>query len=293
VVRKRFENTKNFKPDNPVSRYLTQVLRILNRYQPVYNFPPPIARLFYLTVADMKKNRDNDTFKIFDGCAGWAGRFVGCLAAFSQPELRDKIVTFHCTDVNSSTHDRFDKLYRLWNEYMDSNLKNFIFYKSLIPVEDIMSDPIISGMSGQYDMVFTSSPYYHKEVYSQDPMQSCNRYQSYVDWSYGFLQGLIRNSALLLKSGGELWLNIADVRNNNTSAKGLFYPLERDTIYFAEKYGFEFKTVYKIISPIMPGMSRTVEDTKNPEPYHSIVYQGMKKKWEPVFRFVKLDDNIR
>jgi hypothetical protein len=288
VVRNHFCESNNINPNKKISRYLLQALRILNRYQPVYNFPPPIARLIYQTVANQDQFKENKTFKIYDGCAGWAGRFVGALSLYAQPEMQGKKVFYHCNDVNSLVHERFDMVYKFWEHNVNPDLQNFEFYKSLIPAEDILEDPVISKMVGKYDLSFSSPPYYAKEEYSYDKDQSFIKYRNYIDWSYGFLRGYIKNSSILLKTGGEMWINIADVKNNEHPAKGRYHPIERDCLYFAEKFGFKLIRVYKIISPIMPGMSRTVEDTKNPQPYHWVVVEGKKKKYEPLFRFVKI-----
>jgi len=63
----------------------------------------------------------------------------------------------------------------------------------------------------QYDVVFTSPPYYTKEWYGDDDCISHNRYSTYDEWRVKFLERLITKSAGLLVSGGYLVLNIADV----------------------------------------------------------------------------------
>jgi hypothetical protein len=290
VVRKQFPESTTINFNHKISKYLLQALRILNRYQPVYNFPPPIARFIYQTAARDCGFKDSDTFKIIDLCAGWSGRFVGALSFYAQPEIHGKKVIYHCTDVNSKVHDRFQRVYKFWEHNINPDLENFEFYKSLVPAENILDDPFFADRVGQYDVSFSSPPYYAKEEYSYDLDQSFIKYNSYVEWSYGFLQGYIKNCSILLKDGGEMWINLADTKNCERPAKGLYHPIERDCLYFAEKHGFKLIREYKIISPIMPGMSRTVGDTKNPEPYHSLVYDGKKKKYEPLFRFKKLNN---
>jgi DNA modification methylase len=70
------------------------------------------------------------------------------------------------------------------------------------------------------DLVFTSPPYFDKERYGHDTLQSYIQFRSYDDWLQGFLRDAILQTFRLLKAGGFLVLNVADSRR---------FPLAADT----------------------------------------------------------------
>src|SRR5947209_17173336 len=70
------------------------------------------------------------------------------------------------------------------------------------------------------DLVFTSPPYFDKERYGDDALQSYVQFPSYRDWLEGFLQPAITQSFRVLKKGGVLALNVSDTRR---------FPLAADT----------------------------------------------------------------
>jgi len=61
-------------------------------------------------------------------------------------------------------------------------------------------------------LVFTSPPYFGKEIYSTDSTQSSARYGDYDSWRERFLEVLIVKSFDALRPDGILALNIANVK---------------------------------------------------------------------------------
>ena len=87
-----------------------------------------------------------------------------------------------------------------------------------------------------YDFVFTSTPYFIKEHYSDDEEESCNRYEKYEEWRNGFLKPFVEKSFKCLKNGGVFAVNIDDVIINHKK-----YGLCDDLKKLAEGTGFVFK----------------------------------------------------
>jgi DNA modification methylase len=65
---------------------------------------------------------------------------------------------------------------------------------------------------GVFDLVFTSPPYFCKELYSQDLMQSSARYGDYDSWRDRFLRPLVEKSFTALRENGIFVLNVANVK---------------------------------------------------------------------------------
>jgi SAM-dependent methyltransferase len=70
------------------------------------------------------------------------------------------------------------------------------------------------------DLVFTSPPYFDKERYGSDVLQSYIEFPTYRQWLDGFLRPAIRHSFRVLKRGGYLAINVSDNRR---------FPLAVDT----------------------------------------------------------------
>ncbi|HEY0395442.1 MAG TPA: hypothetical protein VGD01_13170 [Candidatus Elarobacter sp.] len=64
---------------------------------------------------------------------------------------------------------------------------------------------------GSIDMVLSSPPYFNLERYADDRMQSAVRYRAYEEWLNSFLDCLLRESYRVLRRGGVLALNVANV----------------------------------------------------------------------------------
>nr|QQV29619.1 hypothetical protein K-LCC10_0364 [Kaumoebavirus] len=65
----------------------------------------------------------------------------------------------------------------------------------------------------EYDLVFTSPPYFNLEIYSEAETQSVSRYSEVDSWLNGFLFPAIRKAWSLLVSGGTMAININDIND--------------------------------------------------------------------------------
>jgi hypothetical protein len=136
---------------------------------------------------------------------------------------------------------------------------------------------------GKIDLVFTSPPYFNREVYSEDENQSCHKYgDSYDSWKNGFLIPTLKTAAEWLKPGGHLLWNIADLKIEN----GEFIPLEEDSVAAILAIGLEQLPTIKMAMTGMPGTNRLTEDGK-PHVKNFCKVAGRYYKYEPIFVFRK------
>lgn len=279
----------NFKKNNRLVT-VTETLngfRILNGVIPLSNFPSGVAKFLYTNVLKKKKFSSQSDLYVLDQSMGWGGRLIGILSATTQGLFGDKIIHYHGTDVNTSTHNRFNKIIEFWTEKVsDNNIQNFDFYKSLSPAEEMIEkDSFFAERQGLYDMAFTSPPYFNTEQYSDDDTQSFKRYSAYTDWSKGFLQNLIKTTEKLLKPGGEFWINIADVKKLGKD-KG-YYTLEDDTKKYAEENNFTYKGVIKMVLTTISGNGTTPKSRNRVIGKNVVSVDGQTVKYEPIFCFTK------
>jgi hypothetical protein len=66
-------------------------------------------------------------------------------------------------------------------------------------------------LDDQFDMIFTSPPYFDKEKYDQSDQQSYKMYHGFDSWMTDFLFKSIELRSKNLKSGGHLIINISDI----------------------------------------------------------------------------------
>jgi hypothetical protein len=203
------------------------------------NFPPVIAKGLY-----EKYTKPNAI--VWDCSAGWGGRLAGALTT-KHP--------IHYIGNDPNTDHRTTPGRSKYHELADYILKNteekrtFEFYE--IGSEDMASLPEFQKYRGNVDMVFTSPPYFCKEVYSNDPTQSANKFPEYENWLRGFLTPTLKTAYEWLKPGGYLVWNIADVK---IGAKQM--PLEADTQAIFKALGFVQEPPLRICMQAMQGSGR-------------------------------------
>jgi len=277
VNKDKHDAGKKKNDSNWVSETLISSMKIVKGFQPAFNFPATLAKFIYFYYHE-KIFQQNGEFRVLDACAGWSGRLAGLLAAFCTPAFENVKVSYHCTDVNTYTKDRFEQVIGFWNHHINSRIgQSFDFHRSFSPAEELLKDAFFKDKENYYDFSFTSPPYFNREVYSDDKMQSCNRYKTYNNWRDGFLYGLLESTYKLLKPKAHFWLNIANI-NKNSGDKS-FFKLEEDSITLAEKIGFKYTDTFYMLQNPFPGSKITNK---------IVVIDGKRKKYEPIFVFQKL-----
>lgn len=305
IIKDRFKLFNKHKSGGQtISDYLIQCMRIVSGNQPVYNFPSTLAKWLYLDKAKRIPD-DQKEFNILDTSCGWGGRMLAAISSASDILLCNKQVNYWGTDPNTDVHDRFEKFECFWKTKISTGDDNFSMYKATLPAEDIFKDEKFEEKKGTFDIMFTSPPYFNKEMYSNDKDQSYITYKNdYELWREGFLHKMLKNTYDLLRPGGECIINIADVKYKGKN----YHPLEADTVKYALECGFKHVKTYKMLFSIMPGNDKRSKEKKafdksnnveiksvknkntngeNPEVKNAIEYDGKKYKYEPMFVFVK------
>jgi hypothetical protein len=151
---------------------------------------------------------------VLDTSMGFGGRLVGFLASAGLLYI----------GIDPLTHDG--------NMAMAETLgaKDRVEIHAL-PAEDV--DPAL--LANRCDFAFTSPPYFGKERYSDDPMQSWKRYPDGESWRTGFLEPMMRLQFAALKTGAVAAVNISDVTMHKR-----IYPLENWTVDAGKAAGFRY-----------------------------------------------------
>lgn len=132
---------------------------------------------------------------VLDLSAGYGGRFLGFLGSNCRHYIG--------IDPNSSLRSSFDAMFSWLSDNHEHDKSWNMVWE---PAEDVDFTP----WHGQVDLIFTSPPYFNLEKYSGEATQSSARYPTLSEWLEGFLFEALRRSALCLKPGGRLALNVAD-----------------------------------------------------------------------------------
>ena len=192
---------------------MRRILKTRNGVKSVTDFKPVIARFVYDTYAPINGF-------VLDPCCGYSGRLIGALASKNN-------INYHGIDPDINTIQGNLSCY---NILKDSTKCNCRFYLGC--AEDIMPE-----INREYDVIFTSPPYFDLEIYSDNKNQSSSRYKAYSCWLEKFMYVIIAQSKRLLKENGKLIINV-----KNT----VKYKLADDVKSYVEKTGLTLETEYKM-----------------------------------------------
>lgn len=216
-------------------------------------FPPLTARYIYETYTKHIANQDQ--INIYDPSAGWGGRLIGAMSVSDSRNIH-YIGTDPNTDHNTTPgRTKYHEVADFFNDHVRIRNKLFpkahtyeIFQKGS---EVIGNDREFQKYKGKLDLVFTSPPYFAKEVYSDDPEQSCHKFNQYDAWIDGFLRPTLSTCVEYLRRDRYLLWNVADV-----AFDGKLLPLEEDSCRILKELGMEYVTTLKMSLAQMPGGNR-------------------------------------
>lgn len=205
------------------AQYIVRMHNII--YQQGSNFPPNIAKQLY------------DSYKpkvVLDLCAGFGGRFIGFW--FSEAQ------TYIGVDPNLKLQEPHNQMITyLKNHFPNKNKNIHILYKT---AEGLNYLKILKDYSlDSIDLIFTSPPYFNKEIYSDDINQSSSRYTTLESWYQDFLLKILQLSSSILKQNGILCINFKDPKDQNISLrfiedlKPIYNYLGQRFISFASRPG--------------------------------------------------------
>lgn len=253
------------------------------------NFPPLTAKYLYEKYTkDIKKDNDEPVY-IWDPSAGWGGRILGAMSIKS-----DKKYVYIGTDPNTDHniensrtkyHDLADFCNRIYFSGNSASLSKLLGLKKhdyeiyQCGSEDMSKQEAFQKYKGKIDLVFTSPPYFCKEIYSDDAEQSCHKFKAYSEWRDGFLTPTLKTAADWLSKDGVILWNIADIKLG-----GETLPLEEDSQKILNSLGFELVDTLKMSLAQMPGGNRIDPDTGEPLAKNFLKIVSEKKKaGKPIF----------
>ena len=105
-------------------------------------------------------------------------------------------------DPNINLHHKYKEQMGLYSSITNSN-------KEVILIDKCAEDIDYLNI-GEFDMIFTSPPYFKTEKYSNDSTQSSIKYRNLDKWLNNFLFKTISKSLNILKENGYICINISN-----------------------------------------------------------------------------------
>jgi len=176
------------------------ILKTSSGAQAVSNFRPSVAKYIY------DKYAGGGT--VLDPCMGYGGRLLGAWCS----NIKRYVGVDPCNPTIVGNKNLKVKL--IENESYNKT----IFYTNNRPDIEICQSPFEDFITkiDNFDLVFTSPPYFNTEKYSNEETQSWKRYQSIDIWYEKFLKVLIEKSYNYLKDDGYFILNVSPAMKDDT-----------------------------------------------------------------------------
>jgi 16S rRNA G966 N2-methylase RsmD len=238
------------------------------------NFRPTLALQTYNHLSDIIPK--GSTQAILDFSAGWGDRlFAACIGEKKYIGL----------DPNTNNTQIYNSII---NNHGKPDMQKVIATGAeYISIPDLKIHMTSLGIK-QFDLIFTSPPYFNYEIYA-DTTQSISNYSAnsltgFEKWLTYFLLNVIMRYTPLLRDNGYIGIYIQDTDNNNS-----LEPIGLFALAFAEQLGL---TVCGIISStrypfivLQKVGPRTVLPYKNPDnnkTFNKAAITGIFKKNYPV-----------
>lgn len=207
--------------DNMSHAGMRKVLSWTSGHHRVSNFRPTVAKYIY----DNYSGNGN----VLDVSSGFGGRLLGALSSKSVIKytgIEPSTQTYNgLLEMSSKLKRQESKWFRYDDDSTEINILNF-------PVEDVSFD------GGEFDLIFSSPPYFNTERYSDEDTQSFKRYPTKLEWRDKFLTPLIRNSYKWINKNGYFIINVADVKT--------YTDLEDDVVEISTAHNFKLIKTYKM-----------------------------------------------
>jgi len=169
---------------------------------------------------------------VLDFSMGWGDRILGAHAS----EYVKKYVGFDPNHDLMAGYIEQIKFYQKIGKPMKFKLHPWCAEDEQIVLED------------EFDLVFTSPPYFDKEKYNQSELQSYKMHKKFDDWMQDFLFDSIKLRTQNLKSGGHLVINISDIY----SRKKQFKICDSMNDYIASTGQFKYEGAIGLKMPKRP-----------------------------------------
>jgi 16S rRNA G966 N2-methylase RsmD len=169
---------------------------------------------------------------VLDFCMGWGDRILGAHAS-------QYVKKYVGIDPNSDLFNGYQKQFDAYDKLgkpMDYTL-----------IQGRAEDETIK-LDDEFDLIFTSPPYFDKEKYDQSAFQSYKMYHGFESWMQNFLFKAIEVRSKNLKSGGHLVINISDIYTR----KKLYKICDGMNDYIASTGKFEYVGAIGLRMPKRP-----------------------------------------
>jgi hypothetical protein len=232
--------------NKPNEANIRRILRTRDGVRSAVNFKPVIAKYIYQNYAPTGG-------KVLDPCAGYGGRLTGLIST-------NKNLLYHGIDPCPETTVGNTQLAAFYSRLYEPITKElqwkFRFRHDLGCAEDVL--PTLPDK--EYDLVFTSPPYFNVEQYDTLPNQSYLRYPDYESWRDKFLSVLIKESCRVSKQ--YVVLNVKNYKS---------YPIADDALKFAEQMGYGIHKTYQMRLANSEFHRRESEPTYHVEPIYVLL----------------------
>ena len=260
------------------------------------NFPPLTAKYLYEKFTENIKTQPQ--INVWDPSSGWGGRILGAMSVENDVRRLHYIGTDPNTDHDTDpARTKYHELADFYNKHTDSPFATnpphtYDFYQC--GSEEMQNQPEFQKYKGKLDLVFTSPPYFAKELYSDDPTQSATKFNTFDSWVEGFLRPTLETAAEWLAPNRYLLWNIADAKFANE-----ILPLEKVSCDILQSLGMKYEGKLKMALAQMPGGNRVDPQTGKPLAKNFCRIREAKKgvkaqsksiwfKYEPIFIFKKV-----
>lgn len=152
-------------------------------------------------------NKKREDIHLLDPSSGWGDRLIAAISAG---------IKYTGVDPNSRMAPRYAQMIKFFGA------KNCTMVES--PFEDVK-------LVQEYDMVFTSPPYFDLEAYDDDATQSIKKFPSVDRWTNDFLLPYVKKAWDALKPGGFMAINIGQRHDQTYVEQMVEYMGKQDSEY--------------------------------------------------------------
>jgi hypothetical protein len=252
--------------------------------QPAVNFPPLTAK--YLYESFTKHIPASEMVTVYDPSSGWGGRILGAMSLIrpihyvgTDPNTENIIM-----DLGISRYEYLADFYlkaigergSLSSKFFDTK-ETHTYELFQDGSETIKNNERFHKYKGKLDFVFTSPPYFNREMYSDDPTQSYKAHSQYSDWRDNFLRPTLETAVEYLKSDRYLCWNIANIKVSDNK----IINLEEDSLEILKSLGMEYRGKICMI------MTKMIGNTDPRRLTNKVLHKGEWWKMEPIFVFYK------
>lgn len=201
-------NNKDIINKVEVDNFISSLKRGTNQFtKKVANFPTINAKTIY----DSYLNEIRENI-ILDISAGWGSRILGAWAS-------NKVNQYYFFEPNIKLFYRLIEFGKKLNNYKQRlDFKGYAF----------SSHVFIKKIVKKVDLIFSSPPYFNREIYSDDISQSINLFPKFDDWLEKYWKKTLLNCYKYLKKNGTMIINIKNIDNPSYKLADLTIALARD-----------------------------------------------------------------